>query len=79
MAAVSRVPAGSRVLESFGAGTWRPVPAHRGLTLFVYPRAAGDSAMPVVACGQHERAAIDTLFSVDGVWPLLAMPGDEER
>ena len=79
MAPASRVPAGSRVLESFGAGTWRPVPAHRGLTLFVYPRAAGDAAMPVVVRGQQERAAVDTLFATGGVSPLLAVPGDEER
>eukprot|EP00966_Prymnesium_polylepis_P120360 2781312-Prymnesium_polylepis.1 len=46
MAAVSRVPAGQRVLESFGTGSWRLVPAHRGFTIYVYPRPAGDATMP---------------------------------
>eukprot|EP00966_Prymnesium_polylepis_P123449 2854416-Prymnesium_polylepis.1 len=35
--------------------------------------------MPVVVRGQQERAAVDTLFAMDGVSPLLAVPGDEER
>eukprot|EP00966_Prymnesium_polylepis_P086070 1991818-Prymnesium_polylepis.2 len=55
MAAVSRVPAGQSMLESFGTGAWRPVPARRGFTLSVYPRPAGDATMPVVTDGWQRR------------------------
>ena len=79
MAAVSRVPAGQRMLESFGTGAWRSVPAHRGFTLFVYPRPAGDTVLPVVSNGPQEKAALDALFRSGGVSPYLALPGDETR
>eukprot|EP00966_Prymnesium_polylepis_P207980 4817678-Prymnesium_polylepis.1 len=67
------------MLESFGTGAWRSVPAHKGFTLFVYPRPGGDAVLPVVSNGPQEKAALDALFRSGGVSPYLALPGDETR
>ena len=38
MRVVSHIPAGSRVLEQYGTGAWRPVPARCNLILLACPR-----------------------------------------
>ena len=47
MSIVAHIPAGSPVLEQYGTGAWRPVPARRDLILLAYPRAAGAVAAVV--------------------------------
>ena len=47
MRVVSHIPAGSRVLEQYGTGAWRPVPARRDLILLAYPRTVGTAAAVV--------------------------------
>ena len=47
MRVVSHIPAGSRVLEQYGTGAWRSVPARRDLILLAYPRTVGTAAAVV--------------------------------
>ena len=47
MRVVSHIPAGSHVLEQYGTGAWRPVPARRDLILLAYPRTVGTDAAVV--------------------------------